>query len=235
MTTQCILGVNTCAVIMPAFNESEVVGDVVRDIRNELDIPIWVINDHSSDGTANAAASAGARVISLPEQLGAWGAVQTGLREALRLGITCAVTMDSDGQHDPSYLPELIKPVLDNKADVVIGACPARGSRLRKLAWSLMRLTSGLKTEDLTSGYRALNSRAIELLSEPGASQLEFQDIGVLLMLEKAGLRVMEHSVVMPKRANGKSRIFRSWGAVASYMLQTLFLGAVKRRLRRSP
>ena len=134
MTTQCIFGVNTCAVIMPTFNESEVVGDVVRAIRSELDIPIWVINDHSSDGTANAAASAGARVISLPEQLGAWGAAQTGLREALRLGITCAITMDSDGQHNPRDLVKLIESIEINSVDVVLGACPGKGSSLRRFA-----------------------------------------------------------------------------------------------------
>ena len=127
----------------------------------------------------------------------------------------------------------MIKPILNGAADVVIGSCPERGSTLRKLAWSLMRLTSGLKSRDLTSGYRALNQRAIELLSSPSASQLEFQDVGVLLMLEHAGLRVLEQDVTMPNRASGKSKIFRSWAVVAYYMAQTLLLGVVKRRLRR--
>ena len=222
-----------CTVIMPAFNEADIVGEVVKSILTSDGIAVWVIDDHSTDQTADAAHLAGARVIRLPEQLGAWGAVQTGMREALRQKRQCVVTMDADGQHDPRDIIDIIKPIRNDKADVVIGSCPERGSSLRKLAWSLMRLTSGLKSRDLTSGYRALNHRAIKLLSSPSASQLEFQDVGVLLMLEHAGLRVLEHSVTMPNRTNGTSKIFRSWAVVAYYMAQTLLLGTVKRKLRR--
>ena len=224
-----------CAVIIPAFNEQSAVGRVVHSVKRVTTSPVWVIDDHSTDGTAVEASKAGARVIRLPEQLGAWGAVQTGLREAARQGCRYVVTMDSDGQHSPSDLVKLIEPVQNNSADVVVGACPERGSSLRRFAWMLMRLTSGLKNRDLTSGYRVLNRAAIELLASPAASQLEYQDVGALLMLDQAGLRVKEVDVVMPARANGKSRIFRSWGAVAYYMAQTLMLGFVKRRVRSAP
>ena len=222
-----------CTVIMPAFNEADIVGEVVKSILRSDGIDVWVIDDHSTDQTADAAQLAGARVIRLPEQLGAWGAVQTGMREALRQKRHCVVTMDADGQHDPRDIIDIIKPIRNDKADVVVASCPERGSSLHKLAWSLMRLTSGLKNRDLTSGYRALNHRAIKLLSSPSASHLEFQDVGVLLMLERAELRVLEHSVTMPARTNGTSKIFRSWAVVAYYMAQTLLLGTVKRKLRR--
>jgi len=93
-----------------------------------------------------------------------------------------------------------------------------------------MRLTSGLRCDDLTSGYRALNHRAIALMAGPSANHLEYQDVGVLLMFERAHLRVTEISVQMPNRMDGKSRIFSSWLAVTYYMAQTLILGASKRR-----
>lgn len=224
-----------CAVIIPAFNEEGAVGSVVQSINRVTTFPVWVIDDHSTDGTAAEALQAGARVIRLPEQLGAWGAVQTGLREAARQGCRYVVTMDSDGQHNPRDLVKLIEPVENNTADVVVGACPERGSSLRRFAWVLIRLTSGLKNRDLTSGYRVLNRAAIKLLTSQTASQLVYQDVGALLMLDQAGLQVAEVKVVMPARANGKSRIFRSWTTVAYYMTHTLMLGFIKRRVRAVP
>ena len=221
------------AVIIPAFNEEAVVGLVVTSIKAAVALPVWVIDDNSSDNTARIAASAGAKVIQLRERLGAWGAVQTGLREALRLNLDFAVTMDSDGQHQASDIPALLDQLVTKNADIVIGACPERGSSLRKLAWGLMRFTSGLECRDMTSGFRVLNRNAIQLLASAKASQLDFQDVGVLLILEQAGCRMVEHPVTMPPRTNGKSRIFRSWSAVIFYMLQTLLLGAAKRRRSR--
>ena len=218
------------AVVVPALNEGGVVAGVVSSILNVIDLPVWVIDDNSSDDTASEAASAGARVIQLKEQLGAWGAVQTGLREALRMDLDFVVTMDSDGQHLASDIPGLVETFRADPADVVIGSCTERGSSLRKLAWRMMRLSSGLQCEDLTSGFRVLNKSAIRLLASAEASQLDFQDVGVLLILERAGCRIAEHPVTMPSRTNGKSRIFRSWAAVMFYMLQTLLLGAAKRR-----
>lgn len=218
------------AIILPALNELAVIGEVIIGIRRTSNLPIWVIDDCSADATSERASSLGAKSIRLSEQLGAWGAVQTGLREAARMNLDFVVTMDADGQHDPSNIPDLIEPVINREAEVVIGCYPDRGSKLRRLAWSLMRLTSGLVMADPTSGYRVLNKRAIRLLSAPAASQLEFQDIGVLLMLERAQFRIQEQPVTMKPRSNGKSRIFRSWALVAYYMAQTLLLGAAKRR-----
>jgi len=221
------------AVIIPALNEEAVVAAVVTSIIDAVALPVWVIDDNSTDDTAHIAATAGARVIRLRSKLGAWGAVQTGLREALRADLDFVVTMDSDGQHQASDIPHLIDAMARDKADIVIGSCPERGSPLRKIAWSLMRFASGLECRDMTSGFRVLNRNAIQPLASAKASQLDFQDIGVLLILEQAGCRIAEHPVKMRSRTNGKSRIFRSWSAVIFYMMQTLLLGATKRRRRR--
>lgn len=223
------------AILIPALNEETVIGAHIAKIHEAVDLPIWLIDDCSTDGTAQRAAEAGARVIQLPAKLGAWGATQAGLREAASRGLNFVVTMDADGQHNPYDISTLIKPIINDECDVVIGSAPERGSKLRRLAWRMMRLTSGLKCRDLTSGFRVLNQQALSLLAGPRASHLDYQDVGVLLMLEQAGMRILELPVVMPPRANGKSRIFNSWLVVASYMAHTLVLGTIKRSRTRSP
>jgi glycosyltransferase involved in cell wall biosynthesis len=218
------------AIIMPALNEESVITALIADIQSAVNLPIWVVDDCSSDRTAELAAESGASVIRLPLRLGAWAATQAGIRKAASRGLEFVVTMDADGQHNPGDIAALVEPVMQGDCDVVIGSAPARGSKLRRLAWRLMRLTSGLRCNDLTSGFRVLNRRAIRSLAGPRASYLDYQDVGVLLLLEQAGMKMLEVPVTMPARVNGKSRIFSSWLAVASYMAHTLVLGTFKRR-----
>ena len=218
------------AVILPALNEEAVIEALVTDIRAAVDWPVWLVDDCSSDRTAEVASQAGARVIALTNPLGAWGATQTGLRDAANRDLEFVVTMDADGQHDPGDIAALLDPVIAGHCDVVIGSAVERGSILRKIAWRLMRITSGLACQDLTSGFRVLNARAIRLLASPPASCFDYQDVGVLMMLDQAGMRIKEIPVTMTPRANGQSRVFSSWFKVATYMAQTLVLGAVKRR-----
>lgn len=216
--------------ILPALNEEAVIKTLVADIRAVVDWPIWLVDDCSSDRTVEVASQAGARVIELANSLGAWGATQTGLRDAANRHLDFVVTMDADGQHDPGDIAALLDPVIAGHCDVVIGSAVERGSILRKFAWRLMRITSGLDCQDLTSGFRVLNARAIHLLASPPASCFDYQDVGVLMMLDQAGMRIKEIPVTMTPRANGKSRVFSSWFKVAAYMAQTLVLGTVKRR-----
>lgn len=216
--------------ILPALNEEAVIKTLVADIRAVVDWPVWLVDDCSSDRTVEVASQAGARVIELTNSLGAWGATQTGLRDAANRHLDFVVTMDADGQHDPGDIAALLDPVIAGHCDVVIGSAVERGSILRKFAWRLMRMTSGLTCQDLTSGYRVLNAKAIHLLASPPASCFDYQDVGVLMMLDQAGMRIKEIPVTMTPRANGKSRVFSSWFKVATYMAQTLILGTVKRR-----
>ena len=127
--------------------------------------------------------------------------------------MTFVVTMDADGQHHPSNIPALMRPVLAGECDVAIGSSPQRVGA-EKFAWRLMRLTSGLKCTDITSGFRALNADAISLLAGKEASGLDYQDVGVLLLMEREGLRIVEAPVEMPPRVDGHSRIFSSWFVV---------------------
>lgn len=213
-------------ILIPAKNEANTISRVISEIRPSLfQGDVLVIDDASTDNTAELAARAGAKVIRLPFSLGAWGATQTGMRYARDGGYHAAITMDADGQHEADSLPVLQQPLLrQTGVDVVIGAYPQRGSKARRLAWSFFRSLSGLTLEDLTSGLRAYNRRAIELLASPRATLIDYQDMGVLLLLHHAGLRVCEVPVPMSVRATGCSRIFNSWRAVGKYMLYTTTL-----------
>lgn len=221
------------AILIPAFNEEAVVGDVVTALRRLYAYPVIVIDDASTDSTRQVATAAGATVISLAVQLGAWGATQTGIRYALQHGFDIAVTVDADGQHLPDHLPQLLAPILGGNADISIGACTSRGSRLRRLAWVLMKLTSGLRLEDLTSGLRAYNRDALRTLASWRATLLDYQDIGVLLLLQSRGHTIHDIPVTMQERQAGASRVFHSWLIVFYYMLHTLLLGFSKRPVRR--
>ena len=218
-------------ILIPALNESAVIGHVIKEIRRFCDFPVVVIDDASTDNTLEVARNAGAIVIPLAAQLGAWGAMQTGLRYALRQGYRTAITMDADGQHVASSLKDLMEPVRSGIADVAIGACTQRGSWLRRVAWIMMKRTSGLSLEDITSGFRVYNEQAITELASWRATLLDYQDVGVLLLLQSKGLKIVDVEVEMQERQNGASRVFHSWLIVGYYMCQTLLLGVTKRRM----
>lgn len=215
---------SSLAVLIPAWNEEATVADVVSKIREVGLYDVIVIDDASTDQTADRAAAAGARVLSLAVNLGAWGATQTGIRFALKKGYRQVITMDADGQHLSSAIPHLLAPITAGNADMVIGSCTERGSHSRKMAWRFFRGMTGLAIEDLTSGFRAYDLPAMKILASKKASLLEYQDIGVLLLLIHSGLRIQEMQVPMRLRLSGSSKIFSSWFKVAEYLLLNLIL-----------
>jgi glycosyltransferase involved in cell wall biosynthesis len=209
-------------VVIPALNEGACIGDVIAQLRALAGVDVLVVDDGSTDDTASIALLNGARVARAPLWQGAWGAIQTGIRHALRHGYSAVVTMDADGQHEPAHLPRLLE--AGRTADVVIAACPSRGSRLRHIAWRYFRFLTGFAFEDLTSGFRYYNERACRILAADEATLLDYQDIGVLLLLRRARLQIAEVPVAMNPRRNGVSRVFSSWWTVARYMTETSLL-----------
>lgn len=221
-----------CVVIIPAHNEARDIAFVISEIKKHSSFPVVVVDDASTDDTIIRAREAGAVVVPLVVQLGAWGATQTGLRYALKKDYSHAITMDADGQHLAESLPALIQPIIDKEADVTIGACTRRGSALRKIAWMLMKRVSGLRLEDLTSGFRVYDRRAIRRLAAWQATLLEYQDVGVLAMLQSSGIRIKDVEVSMLPRRHGISRVFHSWTSVVYYMSYTLLLSFTKRGIK---
>ena len=218
-------------IVIPALNEAACIAEVIRGARAASAADVLVIDDGSTDDTAAVAALAGAKVLRAPLWQGAWGAIQTGMRYALRHGYGAVVTMDADGQHEPRELPRLIAAA--RGADVVIAACPSRGSRLRHVAWAYFRLLTGLSFDDLTSGFRYYNAEACRLLASEEATLLDYQDVGVLLLLRRARLSIAEVPVAMNARTSGASRVFSSWWTVARYMLETTLLCLARWKSRR--
>jgi hypothetical protein len=214
-------------IVIPAKDEAATIANVIQDIRSAGYSEIVVIDDHSIDDTADRAQAAGAIVLRAPLPLGAWGAMQLGIRYAVRHNYSSVITMDADGQHRAAELSRLFNAA--TMVDVVIGACPSRGSPARHAAWALFRKITGFELQDLTSGFRLYNRKACVLLASESASLLDYQDLGVLTLLKKHGLSFAEVSVDMQQRAFGISRIFYSWWAVSRYMVETTVLAIAHR------
>jgi glycosyltransferase involved in cell wall biosynthesis len=213
-----------CLVVIPAHNEAATVGAVVRAARAAIPADVLVVDDASTDATAAEARAAGATVLSPALQLGAWGATQTGLRYARHRGYARTLTMDADGQHHPDSLPALLDALDDGRTDVAIGSCEPRLSLTKRIAWGYFRGLTGIGVRDFTSGLRAYGPRALEVLASPQASLLDYQDIGVLMLLKARGLTLREVPATMSPRPVGGSRVFSSWPMVARYMVATTVL-----------
>lgn len=198
-------------VVMPAFNEEEVIASVVSEARSALPgATVLVVNDGSTDATTEEARGAGARVLELPFNLGVGGAMRVGFRYAEDNGFPVAVQLDSDGQHDPSDVPALVA-MLD-ETDVAIGARFAdkgdyevRGPRkwaMRFLSAVLSRAIS-VRLTDTTSGFKAHGPNAIKLFARNYPAEYLGDTIESLVIGHRAGLRFAQLGVVMRERAGG--------------------------------
>lgn len=209
-------------IVIPARNEALTIGKVLSSLSATGWNDVLVVNDQSTDETANIAQAHGAQVLSPVLPVGAWGGMQAGIRYALQHGYQAVITMDADGQHEVDEIPTLLK--VREQADLVVGAFPERASRLRQIAWDWFRHLAGFDLRDLTSGFRLYSRQAIEVLASREATLLDYQDLGALLLVRRAGLQIAEVPVTMNTRTIGKSRIFNSWVNVAKYMLATSLL-----------
>ncbi len=201
-------------VIMPAHDEEQNVGTTIGQVRATLPASdVLVINDYSSDDTSAVAERHGARVVELPWNLGYGGAVQTGFKYALAHGYDAVVQMDADGQHDPSCAGALLAPVLCGEADVTIGSrFLGRATYpipvLRRLGMQVFGWIASFVTRrhftDPTSGYQAMNRRAMEFFARDNYPS-DFPDADTIILLALAGFRVREVPVTMRARVAGTS------------------------------
>ena len=145
------MNTDNIAVVIPALNEAACIADVVRDALKQNACEVVVVDDFSTDGTAERAKQSGATVISLASPLGAWGAAQTGIRLALQKGHSIVLTMDADGQHPADAFKDLIAPIQNGEAHFTIGTCPHAGFAAADCLVDPARF-SGLRLADLTSG-----------------------------------------------------------------------------------
>jgi glycosyltransferase involved in cell wall biosynthesis len=202
-------------VIIPAYNEENSIASVIGQIRCYApEADVLVINDGSVDATSERAVEAGARVVNLPFNLGIGGAMQTGYIYAEYHCYDIAIQVDADNQHDPSYIYNLIQPIIDNSADMVIGSryageTPYKSTALRRTGMIfftfLIKLLTNRWIKDTTSGFRAVNKDIIHLFAAD--YPVDYPEVDVLVKLYKKKFRVIELPVKMKARETGKSSI----------------------------
>lgn len=188
------------AALIPAYNEESRIAPVILKAKRHVDL-IIVCDDGSTDLTGEVARSLGAHVVRHERNMGYGAALLTLFKEALGMNVSIAVTLDADGQHDPDFIPALIKPIEEGSADFVIGSRFVSGgealgiSPMRKLALKLLnvlgRRAIGLRIADTQSGMRAYSRRALEVAQ--GAIERGMGvSLGILREVSEAGLRVAE-------------------------------------------
>ncbi len=202
-------------VVVPAFNEAESINGVIADIESHFpSATIVVVDDASTDDTGAAARATGHTVLGLPVNLGIGGAVQTGLKYAAERGFDIAVQVDGDGQHPADQITQLLEPILEGRADVVIGSRFLRdggykSSPTRRVGIKVIeRMTSllvGKRITDNTSGFRAFNRKALLFLSNYYSQ--DFPEPEAVIELSRNGFTITEVPVVMRERRAGKSSI----------------------------
>jgi glycosyltransferase involved in cell wall biosynthesis len=227
-----------CIALVPAHNEESTIAGVVAEIKRfDPDFDVLVIDDGSTDETARAAQLAGADVVSLPFNLGIGGAVQTGLQFAHRNDFDIAVQVDGDAQHDPMEIPKILGPVVEGHADLVVGSrFLGEGeyepplSRLLgiKLLSQLVSLLVRERVTDPTSGFRALNRRAISLFASDYPH--DYPEVEATVLVFRHRLKLAEVPVRMRLRGAGQSSItFRRSAYYMAKVLLALFIGLFRR------
>jgi glycosyltransferase involved in cell wall biosynthesis len=207
-------------VFIPAWNEEANLPAVIDELRGELpDADVLVIDDGSTDRTADIARERGATVVSFGVNRGLRAGIAAGYREAEERGYTYCGRVDADGQHPAAELHRLLDLVRSDACDVAVGSRFVSGegypayrylpSPARRFGTAVLRRAMGARLGrpfgDATSGLVAANAKALPILGKPYASGAP--EVEALLRLHHAGLRVEEVPVDMRERASGESKL----------------------------
>ncbi len=213
-------------VIVPACNEERNIKRVIDDLRSKAPGTDYIIiNDGSTDNTRDVCCRHHLHYLDLPINLGIGGGMQAGYRYAREKGYHIAIQLDGDGQHDPGYIKEMVTLLRNEQADVVIGSRFLEGqgfqsSRARRAGIGflsrLIRLCCGVNIRDVTSGYRAVNRRFIEIYAEEYAQ--DYPEPEAIICAALHGASITEIPVVMRHRSEGQSSI-SSWRSIY-YMIK---------------
>ncbi len=207
-------------VFIPAWNEEASLPAVLAELATTLpDADVLVIDDGSTDATADVARAAGAIVVSFDENRGLRAGIAAGYREAAERGYAYCGRVDADGQHPVEELARLLELVRSDACDVAVGSRFVEGegydderytpSPTRRFGIGLlqraMHVRLGRPFRDPTSGMAAVNAKAMPVMARPYASGAP--EVEALLRLEAGGLRVEEVAVHMRERASGESKL----------------------------
>lgn len=197
-------------VIIPAYNEEESISSTVDELTSTLPgVDYVVVNDGSKDGTERICLEHGYNCVSLPVNSGLTVGFQTGMKYALRNGYDYALQFDADGQHRPEYISKMLDLAVAEDADIVIGSrfvnkCKELSARMlgSRIITVAIKLTTGKRVADPTSGMRMFNRKMIERFANDDSLNPEPESISYLI---KKGAKVREVQVEMRERQAGES------------------------------
>ena len=213
-----------CLLIIPAYNEQDSIVRVIENLKNNFpQYDYVIINDGSADSTPEICRANGYELIDLPVNLGLAGAFQTGLKYAYQKGYDYAIQFDADGQHLPQYIAPMLEKMKEGY-DIVIGSRfvnEKKPKSLRMLGSNMislaMRITTGRKVNDPTSGMRMFNKKMIEEFALNMNYGPEPDTVSYLL---KQGATIAEVQVQMEERIAGTS--YLTLGRSMMYMMRML-------------
>jgi len=188
--------------VIPAYNEAKVIARVINNVKSQVN-EVVVVDDGSSDNSAEVAKNAGAKVARHFLNRGQGAALQTGINFALKSGADIIVTFDADGQHVAEEIEQVVQPLLLGEVDIVLGSrflkpenkIPQSRALLLKLATLFTRIYTGVKVTDAHNGFRALSRKAAEaikirqdgmahaseIIEEIKRHNLKFKEVGVTI------------------------------------------------------
>lgn len=223
-------------IIIPAYNEQDNIERVVKHLtENYPEYDYVVINDGSMDKTSEICHSNHYNIIDLPVNLGLAGGFQTGMKYAYQKGYDCAVQFDADGQHRPEFIEPMLKRIKEGY-DIVIGSrfiTTKKGSSLRmigsKMITVAIKLTTGVRVADPTSGMRMFSRNMIEEFAKNLNYGPEPDTVSYLL---KNGANVSEVPVIMDERQAGESylNVMNSGKYMVKMLLSILLIQNFRKR-----
>jgi glycosyltransferase involved in cell wall biosynthesis len=220
------------SLVIPALNEAEVIREVIRSVPTDVVNLIIVVDNGSTDATAQTAAEAGATVVSQPVR-GYGRACRAGMSAAIAAGADIVVFIDGDGSDCPEYMDDLVRPIQENRFDFVMGS-RTRGTREKgslnmqqifaaRLAGSLLCVRYGVKFTDM-SPFRAIRSellRSLPMREETYGWNLEMQ-----MLVAEQGARILEIPVNHRRRRGGVSKVSGSFSGTirAAFRIAATFV-----------
>lgn len=218
-------------VIIPAYNEEESISSTVDELTSTLPgVDYVVVNDGSKDGTERICLEHGYNYVSLPVNSGLTIGFQTGMKYALRNGYDYALQFDADGQHRPEYISKMLDLAVAEDVDIVVGSrfvskCKEVSARMlgSRIITVAIKLTTGKRVADPTSGMRMFNRKMIERFANDDSLNPEPESISYLI---KKGAKVREVQVEMRERQAGESylNIPKSIAYMARACISILFV-----------